>query len=174
MRYIKEKGIGFKDKNVTDSSIDLCHIGDNLDVAVIWGRDTKTREAYTNLDALIHDTWNIEEERPIFITNNTADHVRLRSLVKVEEPEFLLVDETIVDEGIKRGSKKLYEALKKKDGVMDLESAIDVAGEDYFINQFIKFEFPGVSEYARISASVTRNKNREMISFKDSKLELLS
>jgi hypothetical protein len=157
--------------NPKEGGISFGKISDSLDIAVVYGLQSDNDSRGYDPEQLmkkLEDNVNIRSnELPLFMTNNSADRIKLGALgLRVEKPEFLLVDSSIVDSGIVIGNDDLYAKLQStKDHSVSLGEAIDLLGvNDLHLNQFIKFlGAESKSEYARITGNLFRNRDGSRI-----------
>jgi hypothetical protein len=156
----------------TEGNVSLYSPFAGLDIAIMHENMGREYE-YKKLEELISKRWQ-PKEKVSFITNSEVDHIRLRGLnLHVEDPDFLQVDQDIVNEGIILGNDELYSRLyqqdKKGEGTpVPVREAAEILNRDHlYLNQFIKFEVKSKDGtkiyYARVTGDLVRNANGSKI-----------
>lgn len=114
-----------------------------LDIAFMdyAGRaENKPKFSLTNVVEQIGKSLGI---KPVLITSNSKKHIKYASRdIFVEDPEFLLVNRDIVNEGLIKGNKELFDALEgtNRTGI-PIEQACEILRRDkLYPNQFIQSE----------------------------------
>ncbi|MCB9361940.1 PhoH family protein [Candidatus Woesearchaeota archaeon] len=100
----------------------------------------------------------------------------------VERPEFLIVDQDIVQRGMVTGdSNSLLAALYEHNGKLPIAEATRLHfGEDnefgqFFMNQFVRFPSQDHPVYAKVTGDLVRNKHgNRIIDVENQRLELLA
>jgi len=139
----------------------LHHISPNLDVG------------YCTDDSL--DSHSPANKKPTIITTDDEQKLHYKSQgFPVEPPEFLLIDKSIVNEGMIFGNDPLLEQLYSKP-VITKEEAENILGRPLFLNQFVSFINPKNKShiYSRVTGDLQKHDSR-ITAVKNSRLELLT
>ncbi|MBT5023636.1 hypothetical protein HOK51_05265 [Candidatus Woesearchaeota archaeon] len=183
LRFLKEAArnkVIHRDKGIT-----LCRVSTGLDVAII--DDNKTdhenkKTTVSELEELVMNKWELpitdgKKHRPEIITSVENYHIKyLGRGMRVKDPEFLLVNSDIVNEGIILGNNDLYARLQNRNEIVNADDAAEMLErEDLYLNQFIKF-LGGENryEYARVCGDLIKNRSgTRILEVENKRVELL-
>lgn len=137
-----------------------------MDVAIMDERASESAgNNPANLEKMIMNSWSItrrpkkdineDKARPTFISNNPGKQINLRNYgLNVEKPDFALVDHTIVNKGIIRGTEDFQLKMYSNKGTLSFDDAQAFFDDALFINQFIKLPGKEKIQYARVVADI--------------------
>ncbi len=182
LKFLKKAN---KEKIDSTKGITTYRVLQGLDIAIIDDHsqegvpepthyNANSGTSMNKLEEKINENWGFTN-KPVFITNNAKNHIKLRGYgIHIEDPQFLQVSEDIINEGIIMGNEELQSELYSQEGLISLEDAIEILERDLFVNQFIRFMGHKDYEYAKVSADFIKNNSGEIIDKKNGLVELLS
>jgi len=136
LKKAKEKKISSKD------GITTYNVLEGLDIAFIDDvNDSKENISVINLEEKVKNIWNAHHgAKPILLTTREKYHIKLdgRGLC-VQDPEFLLVNSDIINDGIIMGNDELKKRLIQNKRKLSIDKASEILGRELYSNQFIKF-----------------------------------
>ncbi|MFH1917112.1 MAG: PhoH family protein [Nanoarchaeota archaeon] len=98
---------------------------------------------------------------PLCLTNEKERRLRLDAKgLRIEEPELVQVDESIVNEGIIEGTIQLQSALYQNKGRISLADATDILGRELSVHQFVRFLGRREHEYAIVAGKFEYDRSR--------------
>jgi len=130
-------------------------INEGMDVTYLSGNNGEGFKLDEKLKEEINKKW---KTKPKIITNNSRRHLECHFMgIEVEEPNFLMVNSDIVNEGVISGNDELYAKLYENKGKLFLEEAEKILNRELFTNQFIKFFREKGHEYAKVAGDIKKN-----------------
>ena len=162
--YIKDSGYKKIDSESSNGK-NLYRLSQGLDLLIL------TDEQYSGRNLSIFDLKKDLEKYVSFrefeiITNDTRDHIKYSGGgVKVSDPEFLQVNESIVHEGVIDGNDELQAALRSsKSESLELDKVEKILDRELYMNQFIRFRSNDNKEYfARVAGKLEYNHSKTRI-----------
>ncbi len=120
---------------------------ENLDVAFVHKEFANSPDM---LERIVNQYFSAEEGRLIYVTDDSASSIALKSRgLKVGGPEFLEVSTDVTLEGLIDGSQSLFAQLDQ--GPVTLEQASPMMkGRKFYPHQFLHFTPPGGDRYAQV------------------------
>jgi predicted ribonuclease YlaK len=175
LKYVKNCREGKSIKSSTEG-FSLYNVSQGLDLLVI---DTpefcNPNFKMSELDKYLKNYANFNALK--IITNDSKNHIKYSGMgLKVEDPEFLQVNEDIVHEGIIMGNEELLEKLlSSESSAISLDSAESILDRELYRNQFIRFRSSaGRDLFARVTGEFEWNKaHTRILDVKDPVLKLL-
>lgn len=146
-------------KILENSSTIIYELNEGVDVAYISLENSNRDKNILNNN--LKDKIKKISNNPIkIITRNSNDHLFYSSKgFDVEEPGFLMINSSIVYEGIIEGSDELYGQLYQKSNGICLDDAENILGRKLYPNQFIKFMGKRRYEFGKVNVKINRNKD---------------
>ena len=160
LNMLKSEIVKLDNKVESKESISTYRVSDNLDVAIIeTPGETGDKFSVKNIEKIIDDEWEpTNGNRPNLITTDDELHIKFTNRGSiVSEPEFLVVNEDIVNEGIIEGNDDLLCALYENKGVLSLDDAMVLADRELRMNQFVRFRSSSGQKMAHVTGDLKRN-----------------
>ncbi len=163
-------------ESLSGMKVTVFRVHDGLHLAYV-DHDQLRGESFSmaKLEEIVRNSWQAEEgRRPIILSTNPGYHVKYDNLgLVVEEPSFLVVDADIVNRGTVLGNDDLLEMLTtEKDNRVPLDFAVELLGQELYMNQFIKF-VGSRQQFAHVTGDYDFNQRGRVVKIDNPRIELI-
>ncbi len=168
MRMMKDIAITKVSDDANDimRGVAVYRVNEGLDIAYIdYANWDEGEFKVSRLEEKVRERWKADKKRPILLTNEARYHIKYDSRgMDVQDPDFLIVNSDIVNEGILTGTPELSVELDSHNGELPLEAVIDMLERDLYMHQFIRFTASqssrgGTYRFARVVGEYRLNKS---------------